>query len=54
MNPGGSVKDRAGRQMILEAEKRGELRPGGLVVELPPAIPASGSRWLPMRAATAR
>jgi cysteine synthase A len=33
MNPGQSVKDRAGRQMILEAEKRGKLRPGGLVVE---------------------
>src|ERR1700681_1685328 len=33
MNPGGSVKDRAGRQMILEAETRGELRRGGLVVE---------------------
>jgi cysteine synthase A len=33
MNPGQSVKDRAGRQMILEAEKRGDLRPGGLVVE---------------------
>ncbi len=33
MNPGGSVKDRASRQMILEAELRGELRPGGLVVE---------------------
>lgn len=33
MNPGGSVKDRPGRQMIVEAEKRGELRPGGLVVE---------------------
>jgi cysteine synthase A len=33
MNPGGSVKDRAGRQMIMEAEKRGELRSGGLVVE---------------------
>jgi cysteine synthase len=33
MNPGGSVKDRAGRQMILEAEKRGDLRRGGLVVE---------------------
>ena len=33
MNPGGSVKDRVGRQMILEAEKPGELRPGGLVVE---------------------
>jgi cysteine synthase A len=33
MNPGQSVKDRAGRTMILQAEKRGELRPGGLVVE---------------------
>jgi cysteine synthase A len=33
MNPGGSVKDRAGRQIILEAEQRGELKPGGLVVE---------------------
>jgi cysteine synthase A len=33
MNPGGSVKDRPGRQMILEAEKRGELKSGGLVVE---------------------
>jgi len=33
MNPGGSVKDRAGRQMILEAEARGELRPGGVIVE---------------------
>src|SRR5246500_1872793 len=33
MNPGQSVKDRAARQMIMEAEKRGELKPGGLVVE---------------------
>src|SRR2546423_8094592 len=33
MNPGQSVKDRAARQMILEAEKRGEIRSGGLVVE---------------------
>jgi cysteine synthase A len=33
MNPGQSVKDRPARQMILEAEKRGELKPGGLVVE---------------------
>ena len=33
MNPGQSVKDRAGRQMILEAEKRGDLQPGGLIVE---------------------
>jgi cysteine synthase len=33
MNPGQSVKDRAGKWMILEAEKRGELKPGGIVVE---------------------
>ena len=33
MNPGQSVKDRAGKWMILEAEKRGELKPGGLVLE---------------------
>src|SRR5207245_150810 len=33
MNPGQSVKDRAARQIILEAEKRGEIRPGGLVVQ---------------------
>jgi cysteine synthase A len=33
MNPGQSVKDRPGKQMIIEAEKRGELKPGGLVVE---------------------
>ena len=33
MNPGQSVKDRAARQMILEAEKRGEIKPGGLIVE---------------------
>jgi cysteine synthase len=33
MNPGQSVKDRAGKWMILEAEKRGDLKPGGLVLE---------------------
>jgi len=33
MNPGQSVKDRPARQMILEAEKRGDLKPGGLIVE---------------------
>ncbi len=32
-NPGGSVKDRIGRRMIEAAEARGELRPGGTVVE---------------------
>jgi cysteine synthase A len=33
LNPGQSVKDRPARQIILEAEKRGEIRRGGLVVE---------------------
>ena len=33
LNPGGSVKDRAALYMILDAEKRGALKPGGLIVE---------------------
>jgi cysteine synthase len=33
MNPGGSVKDRAARAIILTAERNGELPPGGTVVE---------------------
>jgi cystathionine beta-synthase len=33
MNPGGSVKDRVGAFIIEQAEKRGELKPGGTVVE---------------------
>ena len=33
MNPGGSVKDRAGLAIILDAEQRGTLRPGGTIVE---------------------
>src|SRR5512143_3235562 len=33
LNPGGSVKDRVGLYIIQQAEKRGELRPGGTVVE---------------------
>jgi cysteine synthase len=33
MNPGGSVKDRAGLAIILDAEQRGVLLPGGTVVE---------------------
>jgi cysteine synthase A len=33
MNPGGSVKDRAALAMVLRAEERGELTPGGIVVE---------------------
>jgi cysteine synthase A len=33
LNPGGSVKDRAALAMIQDAEKRGTLRKGGVVVE---------------------
>jgi cysteine synthase len=33
LNPGGSVKDRAGLYLILDAEKRGVLKPGGTIVE---------------------
>jgi hypothetical protein len=30
LNPGQSVKDRPARHMVLEAERRGDLGPGGL------------------------
>jgi cystathionine beta-synthase len=33
VNPGGSVKDRIGLAIIEDAERRGELRPGGTIVE---------------------
>lgn len=33
MNPGGSVKDRIGLHMVDEAERRGDLQPGGTIVE---------------------
>jgi cystathionine beta-synthase len=33
MNPGGSVKDRMAFYMLKEAEKNGEIKPGGTIVE---------------------
>ena len=38
LNPAGSVKDRAAKSMLDEAEKSGQLKPGGLVIE-----PTSGN-----------
>ncbi|MGH8265533.1 MAG: pyridoxal-phosphate dependent enzyme, partial [Steroidobacteraceae bacterium] len=33
LNPGGSVKDRAERGLVEDAERQGSLLPGGTVVE---------------------
>ncbi len=33
LNPGGSVKDRAALAIVTDAERRGLLRPGGVIVE---------------------
>jgi len=33
LNPGGSVKDRAALAIVEDAEARGQLRPGGVIVE---------------------
>ena len=33
MNPGGSVKDRAAKAIVLDAEQRGFLKRGGIIVE---------------------
>jgi cysteine synthase A len=33
LSPGGSVKDRAALGLVLDAERRGVLRPGGTIVE---------------------
>src|ERR1700712_5550446 len=37
-NPGGSIKDRPSIRMIEEAEKSGQLKPGGTIIE-----PTSGN-----------
>jgi cysteine synthase A len=34
MNPGGSIKDRIARHIVLQAEKRGDLVPGSTIMEV--------------------
>lgn len=38
LNPAGSIKDRVGYNMVIEAEKSGRLKPGGTIIE-----PTSGN-----------
>ncbi|MBT3927180.1 MAG: cysteine synthase A [Rhodospirillaceae bacterium] len=33
LNPGGSVKDRAALSIVRDAERKGQLKPGGIIVE---------------------
>lgn len=34
LNPGGSIKDRIARQIVIEAERRGDLKPGSTIMEV--------------------
>ena len=51
-NPAGSVKDRIAKAMIDDAEEKGLLKAGSVIIELPAAIQVSVLLRLQLPAAT--